>query len=520
MPQILFGRKQTKSSSKDASVDSDAAASSGIAGLGLDVSMEESEASVVQKVLEYIIPTGNEASVVLPATAQVSLPKTPKRNILCGKFNEFNDESFVANCRKKETTTAAASSMVVAPPTQFLYGYNYSAFYPPEMMWQQPGMQVPQLPPRDYNMMPMPAPPGWHSHHMKSFHNSNDSTASTNDTSIGYSTTTGESSCGSSCLTNDLFLTNDLVKYVEQTFDEFTEGISDIIVGCSDAICDCSKKGSVRNDDETMSTTWAANRQGGSTTSITPTKLKAELVAKIKQLESIVNEKNNKSLESITEVSSPSCRDDATQTKEEEDLRSVHYNHKEKENVNYFPTLFTVNDDDDAVEEDLEVKYITAAKAKLTSDRRSKSRDRLKKFVDGANPFKTSTTNQITACTKETEIVANISGNITSAPVEVLPSSSETEATPDLSISSNKKLDPIDFRLLRSSSEKMMPILLSSNNNFDPIELLLSSSEKMMPNLIDSPVSVDDTASLDNQQSSTRFIMDYPLELSRTQAEC
>lgn len=361
MPLIfrIFGRKQTPrcSSSKDASVDSDVA-SGGIAGLD--------EASAVQKVLEY------EASLVLPTTAEVSPPKTSKRNVLRGKFKEeFNDESFVANCRKKETTAVAtASSMVVAPPpTQFPYGYDYSAFYPPEMMmWQQPGMQVPQP----------QAPPGWHSHHnIKSFHNSNNSTASTNDTSVDFSTTTGESSCGSSCLTNDLFLTNDLVKYVEQTFDEFTEGISDIIVGCSDAICDCSKKGSFRNDDETMAT----NRQGGGATSITLTKLKAELVAKIIQLESIVNEKNKKSLESTTEVSSPSCRDDATQTKEEEDLRSVHYDHKEKEDVNYFPTLFTVNDDDE-VEEDLYVKSITAAKTKLPADRRSKNRDKLKKLAD------------------------------------------------------------------------------------------------------------------------------------------
>lgn len=259
---------------------------------------------------------------------------------------------------------------------------------------------------------------------------------------------------------------------------------------CSDEICDCSKKGSVRNYDETMSTTLATNRQGGGTTSITPTKLKAKLVAKIKQLESIVNEKNNKSLESIT--------DDATQTKEEEDLRSVNYDHKMKENVNYFPTLFTVNDDDDdAVEEDLEVKSITAAKTKLTSDRRSKSRDRLKKLDDG-------------------EIVANI--RLAAISRRIL--SKYTEAMPDLSISSNEKLEPIDFRLLRSSSEKLMPILLSSNNDFDPIELLLLSSEKMMPNLIDSPVSVDDTASLDNQQSNAKFTMDYPLELSRTQAEC
>lgn len=367
----IFGRKQTPrcSSSKDASVDNDVA-SGGIAGL--DVSMEGSEASVVQKVLEY------EASLVLPTAKVSSPPKTSKRNVLRGKFKEeFNDESSVANCRKKETTAVAtASSMVVVPPTQFPYGYDYSAFYPPEMMmWQQPGMQVPQP----------QAPPGWHSHHIKSFHNSNNSTASTNDTSVDFSTTTVESSCGSSCLTNDLFLTNDLVKYVEQTFDEFTEGISDIIVGCSDAICDCSKKGSFRNDDETMSTIWATNRQGGGTTSITLTKLKAELVAKIIQLESIVNEKNKKSLESTTEVSSPSCRDDATQTKEEEDLRSVHYDHKEMEDVNYFPTLFTVNNDDDnddAVEEDLDVKSITAAKTKLPADRWSKSRDKLKKLAD------------------------------------------------------------------------------------------------------------------------------------------
>ena len=285
MPRIfrIFGWKQTPrcSSSKDASVDSDVAPG-GIAGL--DVS---------KKVLEY------EASLVFPTTAEVSPPKTSKRNVLRGKFKEeFNDERFVANCRKKETTAVAtASSMVVAPPpTQFPYGYDYSAFYPPEMMmWQQPGMQVPQP----------QAPPGWHSHHnIKSFHNSNNSTASTNDTSVDFSTTTVESSCGSSCLTNDLFLTNDLVKYVEQTFDEFTEGISDIIVGCSDAICE----------------TMATNRQGGGTMSITLTKLKAELVAKIIQLESIVNEKNKKSLESTTEVSSPSCRDDATQTKEEEDF--------------------------------------------------------------------------------------------------------------------------------------------------------------------------------------------------------
>jgi hypothetical protein len=271
--------------------------------------------------------------------------------------------------------------------------------------------------------------------------------------------------------------------------DEFTEGISDIIVGCSDAICDCSKKqkqhGSVRNDDETMSTTtWDVNRQGGggTTSSISPTKLK--LLAKIKHLESIVHEKNKKSLDGSTSMEEVSS---STPTKkEEEDLRLVQYDHTvKKEDVNYFPTFFTVND---AVEEDLEVKSITAAaKTKTAADRRSRSRDRLKKLVDGVNPFKTSTTSPITtACTtKETEIVANISGNITSDPVIVLPSSSSEMDTPNRS-SRNKKLDPIDLHLLRSSSEKRMP------------------------NLIDSPVSViDDTTSFEQ-----------PQRLSRTQVEC
>jgi hypothetical protein len=481
---------------------------------------------MVQKVLACIIPTGNEASVVLPTTTAPEVssppppPKTPKRNSIPRvKFNE----RFVANCREKVVVPAPP------PPTHFPYGYNYSAaLYPPEMMWhQQPcSMQVPPPhlpPPPGYTMMPMPVPPpGWqhtHPNNSKSFHNnnSNNSTATTDGTSIDYySTTTGESSYGSSCLSNDLCLTNDLVKYVEQTLDEFTEGISDIIVGCSDAICDCSKKkqqqGSVvvRNDDETTSTTtWDANRQGGTTTttsSITPTKMK--LLAKIKHLESIVHEKNKKSLESSTteEVSLSS----STQTKEEEDLRLVHYDHTvKKEDVNYFPTFFTVNDDDDAVEEDLEVKSSTAAtktkKLTTAADRRSKSVDRLKKLVHGVNPFKMSTTSPITtACTtKEMEIVANISGNITSDPVIVLPSSSSEMETPNhLSISSrnNKKLDPIDLHLLRSSSEKRMP------------------------NLIDqSPVSVDYTTSLDHQpqsSSTNRKMMDYPLELSRTQVEC
>jgi hypothetical protein len=188
-----------------------------------------------------------------------------------------------------------------------------------------------------------------------------------------------------------------------------------------------------------------------------------KLLAKIKHLESIVHEKNKKSLDgstSMEEVSSST----PTKEEEEEDLRLVQYDHTvKKEDVNYFPTFFTVND---AVEEDLEVKSITAAtKTKTAADRRSKSRDRLKKLVDGVNPFKTSTTCPITtACTtKETEIVANISGNITSDPV--IPS---------------------------------------------------SSSEKRMPNLIDSPVSViDDSTYLDQ-----RKMMDYPLELSRTQVEC
>lgn len=94
----------------------------------------------------------SEASVLLPATGEMSPAKTLQRN-------KFNDESFVANCRKKETTTAADSLMAVAPPTQVPYGYDYSAFYSPEMMWMQ--VPQPQLPPRGY-MMPMPASPGWH----------------------------------------------------------------------------------------------------------------------------------------------------------------------------------------------------------------------------------------------------------------------------------------------------------------------------------------------------------------------